>query len=251
MSSGTARVGGLVFEEWPSDLNRAYVIKPGGLQAWTGSGDVRRDDAPRPTAAGSFWAPGYLSAKVVPLSGTILASSEAELKVMRRRLEALLVGVESDRMTVDDGQGLVTWGTVGLAQQAAVVEHGDGAFTADFAVQFWSHDPYRYGDLHTYGPAASVTAFHRGTVPAIPVIEVTGAGAAYSVTSPGGTYQVSGITAGGTHRIDMNTGWIYRNGVLVEGVAVRADVWAIPAGARWAHSTSSGQITVKVPDTYA
>lgn len=251
MVGATARVQGVVFEEWPSDIDDAFVIEPGGLQTWLGSGQVRREDTARPTRHGSFFAPGFLSAKVTPITGHILAGSEATLKAKRRQLEALLVGVDTARMTVDDGEGLITWADVGLAQQGAVREFGDGSHSASFSIQVWSPDPFRFGELRTYGPAASVTAFHRGTVPAVPVIEVTGAGTAFTVTSPGGTYQVSGATAGGTHRIDMRNGWLYRDGVLVENASVSADTWSIPPGERWAHATSSGQVRVLVHDTYA
>lgn len=245
---GDVRVGGLTFEEWPRNPDRAYVISPRSFTGWRGGGQVRREDAPRPLAHGSFSAPGFLAARTISLSGTIIAPTASELSHMCDKLEALLVGVESSRLSVQEDDGRVTWADVGLAMQGQAVPFGDGQ-TADFQIQFWAPDPFRYGETLSYGPASSVQVFHYGGIPVEPVITVPNGAASYTITSPGGSFSVSGITSGGTHRVDMRTGWVYRNNVLVEGVGV-GNTWTVPPGLPWTHSISTGTLSVAVTEKF-
>ncbi len=121
---------------------------------------------------------------------------------------------------------------------------------AAFQVSFWSPDPRRYGPVHSFsGPTAEV--HHYGSFPATPEVRVTGPRAApYTVACEGHSVTVTqALTAGQEHRIDMGSGWVYRDGVLQLGVVSSADVFTIPPG-RVVTVTGPSSMTVLVPDTF-
>ncbi|MGK9222073.1 MULTISPECIES: phage tail domain-containing protein [unclassified Microbacterium] len=246
----TATCEGIEFETRPRNRRHAYLIDPQAFATWRGGGDVRREVVPRPGRHGSYYADGWLDSKVVPIKGHILAESQEDFEEMRRNLEGFLVG-RTAKMVVAEDDGITTYGTVGLSRQALVTPYGGDSYAGTFLVEVWSEDPIRYAvQPNRFGPATSVTVSHRGTVDAPALLRVTGAPSSYTVTSDLGTYTVSGITAGGTHEIDLSTGWVYRDGALVQGVG-SGDVWEIPPGLPGVvHTTSAGQLTVIVPDAY-
>lgn len=250
-----ATIGGISFDEWPRNFDTSFVITPGGLKGWMSGTTIRRDEVARPSAHGAFDAPGFQSARVVSIEGAILATSEDVLERMILQLTGLLADGSTGQLTVQDDHGNATWADVRLAAQTQVDRSTTGR-EADFQVQFWAPDPRRYGDLQSFPPAGasaatgSVSVFHRGNFPAHPVISIGSAPSAYEITSPAGTFSVAGAAAGGTHVVDMRTGRVTRNGVLMPGVSSGA-TWAVPPGDRWSHSLSvpSG-FRVQLHDTY-
>lgn len=245
-----ARLAGLTFVG--DGRPAAYTILPEGLVGWLAGGvSMRRDVADRPTSHGQFSAPGYLSGRMVTLTGQIHASSPFDFEKRLAALSAVLA----------DG------GEAPLVVQAeettrAVVSRWDEPETrvlvygrlAEYKLRLWSPDPRRYGESRNFNGAAS---YHRGTFPALPVLTVTGnMPGGYSISGPDGrVYTVTaGLPAGSVDRIDMRTGWLKRNGVDLGGATGRADTWAIPPGAQVTHTltpvSGSGQLTVTVTDTY-
>ena len=240
--------GGVAFESWPSNLDDAFVIEPGGLTGWFGAQGIRRSETQRPAAHGSFDAPGYRNAKTPQVKGHALAGTMSSLRAKLRQLEALGADGGSERLTVQDDDGHVTWADARVAMPALPVAHGADPSGA-FQIGFWVPGAEIYGEERSF-TGSSAQVFHRGTIPAPLIVRIASAPAAYTLTSPHGTVTVAGATAGGTHEVDMRTGWVRRNGVLMTGVVTRAETWDVPPGTPTTHSISTGTATWITRDTW-
>ncbi|MGX9349164.1 hypothetical protein [Microbacterium sp. KNMS] len=243
-----ATINGLSFDEWPRDFDQSFVITPGGLTGWLSGSTMRRDETERPSAHGAFDAPGYLPARTPAIEGTILASSEAVLERMILQLTGLLADGSEGRLTVQDDNGNATWADVRLA--SCDVERHPSGLEADYQVQFWAPDPRRRGEARSFGPAGSVDVFHRGNFPALLEFVLVNPPSSYTVGAGTKLFQVSGAPSGGTHRIDLSTGRLYRDEVLQTGF-VFGDLWTLPPGEPTTHVvTGASSVTVRTVDTF-
>lgn len=231
-------IGGAVFTDAPTRYDEEFVIEPRGFTGWFGAAGVRRNETQRPAAHGSFDAPGYRGAKVPFIRGSILASSDATYQAMSRQLEGILADGSMGRMSVQDDQGNVTWQDVRLASPAVVNPHPNDP-SGEYQIGFWSPRAEIYGQERVF-TGASADVFHRGRIPAPLVVRIGTGAANYTITSSLGTFQVSGATSGGVHRVDLRTGRVTRNGTLLTGVVARAETWDVPAGGPVPHSVSAG-----------
>lgn len=248
-----ARVGRILFEADPADPDRAFMIEPDGLTGWDDGTAVRRESAARPGRHGSFSGPATRDSRVVSITGWVLASSPTSLMRMCRDLSGILADGESERMVVEQS-GETTWAEVELTDLPTVRVRGASELEANFQIQFWAADPRRYGAENTY-PSGFV--HHFGNFPAIPVVEVTGAmGAGYAIHGPEGRRFVvtQPLLSGQTHRIDMRTGRLYRDGVLQIGAVSNGGTWTIPPAKAVPMTlvpvVGGGVMTVKVLDTF-
>ena len=238
-------IGGLSFHGGEGDVR--FTVESDGLKGWFESVDVRRQDTDRPSSHGSFRAPTFRTGRVVSLAGLVRTDSPATQEAAMRQVSSLLGNGQEGRLTVEGPLG-VTWADVVLnaAPEVRMLAYGT---TARYRLEFWAHDPRRYGVLRSFGPGALHTVYHRGDFPAHARYIIPNAAAAYRLTSPVGDFVVSGATAGGTHEVDMRTGRVYRNGTLMPGVSSGV-TWAIPPGPGWVQSISTGSMTVQVTDTF-
>lgn len=249
-----ATIGGIRFEEWPSDPDDAFLITPNGLTGWFAGMQLRRLETPRPTAHGAFDAPGFLPARVVAIEGTILARTEMERDRRVDQLAGLLADGQSGRLSVQEDAGRVTWADVRLA--SCQIDRHPSGLEADFQVQFWSPDPRRYGDVNEF--TAGQVLFHRGTVPAFPEVTVTGPFPnGYTISYRGRQFVVTAALASGAqHVIDMRTGWVKTPaGAVIQGAVSRAETLTVPPGLQTAAVTitganGTGSLLVKVTDTF-
>lgn len=223
-----------------------------GLQGWEGIPSRRREQVARAVEHGEHDSPVYLGSRTVTIDGWIVASSEGKLRSYSQIVTG--IGAFGDRVMVSirhQGENLHGLARVVSAEVTDSGYRGRQAH-ASFQLQFVFADPRKYGDVlraPESGSANTAVAFHYGNFPAHPVIEVASAPASWSVSSPGGTLQVVS-TAGGTHRFDMRTGRLTRNGVdVTDSSTITGDMWAVPVGARWTH-TFSGTGRVFTPTTF-
>lgn len=252
-----ATVDGVSFDEWPRDLSNAFVISPQGLVGWFGGVTPRFDAPDRPTSHGSFDAPGFLSGRIVSITGTILGSSESMLDALVEELGGLLADGGESVLTVQDGSGDVTYARVRLGAETTIERFGDGSHTAAYQVQFRAADPRRYGEARTF-TGASVVPYQRGNFPATPEVTVSGTfPGGYRIGYGGAEFIVSAALASGqSHVIDMRTGWVRRNGVVLPGAATRAELFTVKKGRQTLamsvspRTTGSGSLSVEVHDTY-
>lgn len=240
------------FEGTPRDRRNAFVIGPEGYGG-DDAPSVRRDTIARSGQHGAHEAPGYRDARVIPLSGWIVAESPLKLQHMRNRLASVLAYGQAGRMTIHRPLGSV-WAKVMLADTPVIKVRGASECEASFQIQFWAPDPRLYGEVHEY--AAGQTAIHYGNFPAAPELIVTGPKpGGYTITGPGGRQYIvtQSLAAGQTHRIDMVTGWLYLDGVLQSGAVSQARTWEVPPGLPGAVHTitgGTGSLTVRLTDTF-
>lgn len=239
-------VGGLIIRGAPAAADargrpRGLFVKPNGFTGWDGLPASRREALARAVQHGEHDVPTFLPSRIVTIDGWILARDQTDLIDQMQAVTG--VGATGDRkkMTVDHlGQQLNAIGRRLLADAADTGSRR--RHLGEFQLQFVFANPRRYGDTQLRSPSSgtssSFVVSHQGNFPASPVFEIPSAPSSYSISSPGGTFTVTGATAGGVHRVDMRTGRVTRDGVHMPGVG-RGNLWAIPNGRGWAHSLSS------------
>ncbi|MEQ6899016.1 hypothetical protein [Microbacterium sp. KR10-403] len=174
---------------------------------------------------------------------------------MRAQLTGLLADGGPGRLTVGS-EGDSQWADVRLSGRTAVKVRGSTRTDAAFQVSFWAPDMRKYGELRSL-PGSTVQAYQYGNFPATPVIEVTGSmPSGYMVASQGRQFVVNqALSSGQTHRIDLARGWLYRGSTLQSGAVDVAESFTVPGGGKpvsvvLTPVSGSGQMTVKVTDTY-
>lgn len=245
------RILGLVFRGFADDSDYGYWIGKDGWQGWESAPAARADVIDRANAHGTTDSPQYLVAREVVQAGFFRARSAFELGHMAGRLSGLLASGASAKLEVDHN-GPTQFAVVrrGLATpRVETVSVGD-LHVGEYELTYRAPDPRKYGvtnPLPETGTATSIAVFHRGNFPAFSVVEIPSAPSNYTISSPFGTHTVTGATAGGTHRLDMRTGRVTRNGVLLPGVG-RGAIWTTPPGTptTWTLSVPGRVLT---PDT--
>lgn len=229
-----------------------FLIKGNGLQGWEGLPAGRRQAIVRSLSHGEHDVPVRLPARTITVDGHVVARSAYDLNRMCHQIQGW--GATGDRfpLTVELQGEVLTASVRSILRDATDTGDRDGSFyTAPFQVQFVASDPRKYAEPVAYTVASgggSVRVPSRGNFPANPVIEIPSAPSSYTVSSPAGTFTVNGATAGGTHRIDMRTGRVTRDGAWMPNVG-SGRLWAIPDGAQWEHFLSApGRVIVR--DTY-
>lgn len=217
--------GGLVFEGGEGEAD--FTIEPGGVAGVVDGADTRFDRAERPSRDGDFPAVGYSTGRMGSISGLIHASSGGDFE-RKRSLLAALPARSPLRMTAQTPDGTF-WCDVQRWGKPDVTPLVYGR-SARYMVQFWSPDSRWFGDLRTFRPGDAV--YHFGNATATPVVRVVGpVSAPYSVSSQGRSFTVTqSLSSGQSHRIDMASGWVYRNGVLQTGVVSSAQKFTVPPG---------------------
>lgn len=214
---------------------------------------IRRDSTDRPNAHGSFPAPGFFDARRISWSGLVLTTSAGEQDHAIRDLSGLLGG-GTERLTAQGSSRV--WSDVRRVSVESRILRPEE--TASYSIVVEAPDPLLYGETATFGPAASASVYHYGNTDAAPDVTITGTmPSGYRVNGPGGAQYIvtQALAAGQTHRIDFNTGWLYRNGVMQQGAVSRAQTFTIPPGAPSTMSltpvSGSGLMTVKLTDTFS
>lgn len=248
------RVAGAEINGRPRDVARPWglFVQKGGFQGWGSLSAGRRETLSRAVAHGEHDVPVYLPSRVVTIDGWAIEETPTKLNLLLERLRGIAATGDRNRVSVEEW-GSTRWADGRRLSCAADAEgRGYGRFVrASFQLQFVFPDPRKYGATATLpetGTATSIPVYHYGNFPAFPTVEIPSAPAAYTITSPGGTFTVSGATAGGTHMVDLRRGRVYRDGVEMPGVG-RGDLWAVPPGTPWVHTMSvAGR--VRITDTF-
>lgn len=213
------------------------------------------DEVPRDRGEGQHDLPNRLEdARSIMLRGFAYAGSMWELGRMRRQHGALLAMPEQfDTFTwLEFGDTYRT--DVRRGPSWRFDRDGDTGF-ANFTHRFRAPSQIFYGTEPDRSTGTDVYVTNHGTIPAAPVITVTGTmPGGYTIYGPNGrVYQVTAaLNAGDVDLIDMSDGVLRRNGVVMGGVyGSRVDVWTIGAGARQNQallpaSGGSGLMTVEV-----
>lgn len=245
----SALLRGVQFESVPRDRNRAYVVT-----TWSGIDEgvpVRREQTTRPGAHGAFNAPGYLDARVIGMSGHIIAPTPEQLLNMARRLTGILADGSTARLDLLGEREVHL--QVGLAAQTMVTVRGNDPRVADFQIQLWAPNPRMYGEVHDF-PGGQV-AVNRGNFPARPQLVVSGtAVGGYTVTGPNGRRVVvtKALAAAAPHTIDFATGGLYVAGVRQINAITIYEPWDVPPGLPGVTASVSNGLSLvqRVTDTF-
>lgn len=225
----------------PDNLEGLF-IGPNGLQGWQGLPARRREAMARPLANGEYDVPVRLPARVISIDpGIILASSKEQLQRLIDQVNGWGATGERFPLTASDGGDprtsyvrVISAEGVDLQRQAGGIHHGS------MRVQFLAADPRQYATTPRKTPAPAGTAVmveSRGNFPLYPIIEIPDAPSNYTVSSPAGTFTVTGATAGGLHQLFLRNGRVHRDGVWMRGIG-RGDRWAVPNGTEMPHTLS-------------
>lgn len=252
MAAHEARIAGLRFiaDDRPTSVSAPYTLDEDALKEWFVTPDMRRDYSDRPNAHGQFPAQGYLSGRVIPLSGQVQATSVEKYEKAISNLSGVLAGGGIGRLTVEMSLG-ETYADV-YRHGKPDIKHALYGSIAYYQMFFWAPDPQRFGETRSFPAGTSVTVEHYGNFDAIPKVTVTGTGA-YTISDGTHLFTVSNpIAPGQVDTIDFAKGWVYRNGVLLFGAVSRAETITVPPGLPKTTLTISGgpiMSTVAVTDT--
>jgi hypothetical protein len=242
---GSVRIG-----SWFADASNVvdgFTIED--IDGWDDSPDYRTTDIERPQAHGSFELPAFSGSRRISISGFCFADSDPELGHKKNQLSGLMSDGLFHRMVIKD-QGITSWADVQrVGSKFKTIAAGD---VARYQLQVWAADPRKFGDTRAF--AAGVASYHYGNFAAAPVHTVTGVGSGYTINGPGGrTFTVTkAVTSGHPHTIDMATGFLSVDGVVVVGSVTSADVWSVPPGGTVTHTLTGSGVTLStaVKDTY-
>jgi hypothetical protein len=251
-------VGGREILGRPWDMSRPWglFVRKDGFQGWGALSAGRREALARAVQHGAHDVPVYLPSRVVTIDGWAIADDPYSLQLQLEDVTGIgATGAAEDFAAKQ-------WGLARRASGRRILAVGDDEgrwkgrnIYAPFQLQFVFADPRKYGEtmvlpggkLTPRAPSATATSidvYHRGNFSASPMTVIPSAPAGYTITSPGGTFVVTGATAGGTHAVDHRNGRVYRNGVEMPGVG-RGDLWAVPAHTTWPHTLSvAGRIHI-------
>jgi hypothetical protein len=135
----TATVGGLTFQA--GGAAATYTIAENGLEGWfVGGTSMRREYVDRPNHPGQFATPGYLSGRIVILSGRVLGTGDEEaFEDALDALDGLLADGGSDTLTVTTPKGAKTATVFRYGEpQLRILVYGS---VAEYQIQLWAPDP--------------------------------------------------------------------------------------------------------------
>ncbi|WIB25432.1 hypothetical protein [Curtobacterium sp. MCSS17_015] len=231
-------------------------LGPDGFEGWDDTPDMRRETVQRVAAAGDFDATGYADARVVSLSGLIVSPSEARTQYWTERLTGVLSGGTTEKITVRRN-GTVRFASGGLVK-TKVVTRARARHVADWQMQLWFPNPFKYGDENHVqsDDVGFAVVSHYGNAAASPLLVVTGSAPGWDVAARGMRVSVTrALQPGQKHVYDLRTGLLTINGSPAPaGSLDEADTWTVPAGDAIGHrlqvGSGTGTLDVYTPDTY-
>lgn len=196
----------------------------------------------------------YYAARTPTVSGILFHKGRGQAVTAMEQLSAH-IGLDSQKLSVIDA-GLSRWANAKLAGlDWTEVTRG----TIRFQARFKCVDPFKYGAVRSFNSTlgVGVEVFHRGTVPAYPVLTVTGsAPGGYAVSLGGRLVRVTApLVSGSPHTLDMRTGILRAGGSRVYMGLAEAEYFTVPAGlpsvlVSSLNTTGSGTIQADFYDTY-
>lgn len=211
---------------------------------------VKGDQRTRPSAHGDFDMRRFRGARLVRARGLVHSDSAYGQERDIGALSSVFAEGRSGPVTVQTASGGFTF-TAGVADEPEIEVLVPGR-VARYQLVLRAPNPRLYGGRRS-ASGASVTVHQYGNFPAHPVIEVAGPRSApYTITGPGGEVitVTQTLTSSQTHRIDLATGALYRNGARQLGGMTHYKSWTVPPGGQVSAEISSGSMTVHVTDTY-
>lgn len=219
------------------------------LTGWYEAPESKGGGEARPLSDGDFEGQVNYGPRMVTVDGILFHRSRGELVSAMERFNGL-AKLTSQKLVVTDA---------GLSRYSNVKSLGTSwtAHTLDasrFQVRLKSDDSYKYGESYAVSGSSGSPAslFHRGTVPAWPVVTVSGSSAGgYTLTLNGKSVVVTrALVSGTSHTVDFRTGIVRAGSAVVRGGLSTANFSPINPGLPQDMSTTAGSITVRYSDTF-
>ena len=222
------------------------------LEGWYDAPDARDTSSEAVNSHGDIPGRSYYGARTPTVSGILFHKSRG-LAVNAFEDLAATATLEDQVFQVVDGNN-VRWANARFAG-IDYTQVGVGAWR--YQLRLRCSDPFKYGERQSvsFPLGSNGQIMHRGSVPAWPVITVTGsAPGGYTLTRGGRDVVITApLVSGSPHVLDMRTGVLRAGGSRVYGGIDTAQYWQVNPGLNQTVSASgSGTATVRVDvyDTY-
>lgn len=249
-------LGGLSFHS--GDLPGSTGFTIARQDGWTGGAGSKRDQLAHVGGDGAFRTPSWRPDRMFTWSGLYHGSSLDEVQ----HVGDVLTGLEGLSLPVTVQWGETRWAQVEVDRVR--FEPAGYKPQADYQVELWMPDPFKYGETREYvSTGSNVTIHNRGNAPVAPRFRV-------SAPWPGG-YRIRGplkadgvatsyavvpaMTGSSVDLIDFAAGTITRNGNPLPRAVSSAERWTIPGGGSVAFriegiAGGTGAATAFVTDKY-
>lgn len=222
----------------------------GSIEGWWDSPPPRRQRADRTNGDGSFRTPIEYGNRLITYEGRIISKNHDYLHQAAGILTAL--GHRGNTKFLVQGHGPTQWAMVDPRDSVKTSFETDSYL--NFQIPLEAIDPFKYGEAYAVVGSASdyPSLFHRGTVPAWPVVTVTGSGT-YTLNINGLVSVTQPLVSGVAHTLDYRTGILRAGGSVVRGGLSTANFQPINPGlpqSMWITATGSANVTVRYSDTY-
>ncbi|MFJ5106644.1 MULTISPECIES: phage distal tail protein [unclassified Glutamicibacter] len=238
-----------------SGVTRDGIWKINSLPGWNQRPPVKRNRESRTSGDGSFKTPVFYENRLITINGRLFTKNHDYLHQAEDMLNAL--GHRGGVKLLVEGHGPTQWATVD-PRDSPDLTAVTGNFL-QFQIPLEAIDPFKYGESYTVAGSSSTPAslFHRGTVPAWPVVTVSASSSSgYTLTLNGRQVIVTrAIASTAPHEIDFKTGILRVDGSVVRGGISTANFSPINPGTAQNMSISTGSgsygsVTVRYNDTY-
>jgi hypothetical protein len=228
--------------------SEGFFLSDGALDDLLSGVDVRRTSVNRP-GDGAFPSRSKLDARVFTTGGMCHTKSPADMRHRSSQLKALQAIRESFKVTFDLDNDLTVYG-YGFVSDKPTFKPVSWGKVSEWDIELQFDDPTFFGNTRTEIAAVGDTfELHQfGNERSWPVYEIDGNFPnGFTLNGPNGLRFETNlpVTAGNKQTVDMSDGYLRRNGVIVFGRTVRADLWPVPDKGRITQSlTAAGAGTV-------
>ena len=238
-----------------SGATRDGTWKINSLVGWRERPNVKRNNESRVTGDGSFRSPVFYENRLITINGRLMSRNHDYLHQAEGIINAL--GHRGGAKLLVQGHGPTQWATVDPRDSPDLTIVTDKFM--QFQIPLEAIDPFKYGE--SYSPSGAVgtgfDVFHRGTVPALPVVTVAGSlPGGYELSLGGRLVSVSrAVNSGSPHTVDMATGILRVGGSVARGGFEYSELLSVDPGLPQnfysvARTTGSGTVKVRFSDTY-
>jgi hypothetical protein len=223
------------------------------MEGWDQAPESKTTSEARLLADGDYDGDENYSSRLVTVNGRLSADNPHDAFMARARLTSLL---RMPGLFAVDQFDLPQWGT---ARRGRIAPGAIKGRHLPFQMELRFNDPYKYGEARSFSAAvgSGFDVFQRGTVPANPVVTVTGSfPGGYELTLGGRLVTVPrAVTSGAPHVLDMRTGILRVGGAVVRGGFEYAELFKVQPGLAQnfysvARTTGTGTVKAAFNDTF-
>ena len=220
------------------------------LEGWFGRPQPKSRMEPNVNSDGMQATPVEYGSRLITINGRVISRNHGYLHEASNLISAL--AFRGGAILQVSGHGPTQWAKVDPRSEVETIFVTDTYLR--FQIPLEAPDPFKYGKKRTesFPLGSSGQVMHRGSVPAWPVVTVTGsAPGGYTLTRAGRDVTVTApLVSGQPHTLDMRTGVLRAGGSRVYGAISTAQYWTVAPGLRQTvTATGTGTATVRV-DVY-